>query len=101
MGVDAEEYKEVYLTLGCLAGFHPFLLPLGEHWETLFSNQAPNCGPTDHKLANALPTDHVTMCVWEFRVVQILEKVWHPTPVLLPGKSHGRRSLVGRSPWGR
>ena len=25
---------------------------------------------------------------------------WHPTPVLLPGKSHGRRSLVGCSPWG-
>ena len=24
---------------------------------------------------------------------------WHPTPVLLPGKSHGRRSLVGSSPW--
>ena len=27
--------------------------------------------------------------------------LWHPTPVLLPGKSHGRRSLVGCSPWGR
>ena len=26
---------------------------------------------------------------------------WHPTPVLLPGKSHGRRSLVGCSPWSR
>ena len=26
---------------------------------------------------------------------------WHPTPVLLPGKSHGRGSLVGCSPWGR
>ena len=26
---------------------------------------------------------------------------WHPTPVLLPGKSHGRRSLAGCSPWGR
>ena len=26
---------------------------------------------------------------------------WHPTPVLLPGKSHGLRSLVGCSPWGR
>ena len=26
---------------------------------------------------------------------------WHPTPVLLPGKSHGQRSLVGCSPWGR
>ena len=25
---------------------------------------------------------------------------WHPTPVLLPGKSHGQRSLVGGSPWG-
>ena len=24
-----------------------------------------------------------------------------PTPVLLPGKSHGRRSLLGCSPWGR
>ena len=30
--------------------------------------------------------------------------VWelnNPTPVLLPGKSHGRRSLEGCSPWGR
>ena len=26
---------------------------------------------------------------------------WHPTPVLSPGKSHGQRSLVGCSPWGR
>ena len=26
---------------------------------------------------------------------------WHPTPVLLLGKSHGRRSLVGCSPWDR
>ena len=25
---------------------------------------------------------------------------WHLTPVLVPGKSHGRRSLVGCSPWG-
>ena len=28
-------------------------------------------------------------------------KRWHPTPVLLPRKSHGWRSLVGCSPWGR
>ena len=27
-------------------------------------------------------------------------KQWHPSPVLLPGKSHGWRSLVGCSPWG-
>ena len=25
---------------------------------------------------------------------------WHSTPILLPGKSHGQRSLVGCSPWG-
>ena len=24
---------------------------------------------------------------------------WQPTPVLLPGKSHGQRSVVGYSPW--
>ena len=30
-----------------------------------------------------------------------VERAWQPTPVFLPGKSHGRRSLVGYSPWGR
>ena len=34
-------------------------------------------------------------------VVYLGRRQWHPTPVLLPGKSHGRRSLVGGSPWGR
>ena len=32
--------------------------------------------------------------------VVIQRRQWHPTPVLLPGKSHGWRSLVGCSPWG-
>ena len=26
---------------------------------------------------------------------------WEPTPVFLPGESHGRWNLVGYSPWGR
>ena len=26
---------------------------------------------------------------------------WEPNPVSLPGESHGQRSLVGYSPWGR
>ena len=30
----------------------------------------------------------------------IRRRQWQPIPVLLPGKSHGRRSLVGCSPWG-
>ena len=41
-----------------------------------------------------LPSLHMT--IWS-----IQRRQWHPTPVLLPGKSHGRRSLVGVSPWGR
>ena len=27
-------------------------------------------------------------------------RVWQPTPVFLPGESHGQRRLMGYSPWG-
>ena len=51
-------------------------------------------------------------CFWHFMFIFIVpfkrmktlmlrRRQWHPTPVLLPGKSHGRRSLVGCSPCGR
>ena len=33
-------------------------------------------------------------------LMHISERQWQPTLVLLPGKSHGRRRLVGYSPWG-
>ena len=33
--------------------------------------------------------------------INLRRRQWQPTPVLLPGKSHGWRSLVGCSPWGR
>ena len=32
--------------------------------------------------------------------VRLQRRQWHPTPVLLPGKPHERRSLVGCSAWG-
>ena len=32
---------------------------------------------------------------------KVRRRQWHPTPVLLPGKSHGQRSLVGYRPWSR
>ena len=38
----------------------------------------------------------VFVSYWEHRQ----RRQWHPNPVLLPGKSHGWRSLVGCSPWG-
>ena len=39
---------------------------------------------------------------FKYRLLKLLRRrQWHPTPVLLPGKSHGWRSLEGCSPWGR
>ena len=40
---------------------------------------------------------------WFFKILlaHFRRRQWHPTPLLLPGKSHGWRSLVGCSPWGR
>ena len=34
-------------------------------------------------------------------MVLVRRRQWDPTPVLLPRKSHGWKSLVGCSPWGR
>ena len=40
-------------------------------------------------------------CLFNLYAESIWRRQWHPTPVLLPGKSRGRRSLVDYSPWGR
>ena len=34
-------------------------------------------------------------------ILKFWRKKWQPTPVLLPEKFHGQRSLVGYNPWGR
>ena len=39
------------------------------------------------------------LIIYSFIIIQ--RRQWHPTPVLLPRKSHGRSSLVGCRPWGR
>ena len=46
------------------------------------------------------------LVMWEIRVQSLgqkdpLRRKWQPTPVLLPGKFHEQRGLVGYSPWGR
>ena len=38
---------------------------------------------------------------WWLLLLWSRRRQWQPTPVLLPGKSHGCRSLVGCSPWSR
>ena len=40
-------------------------------------------------------------CLFNLYAEYFRRRQWQPTLVLLPGKSHGRRSLVGYSPWGR
>ena len=49
----------------------------------------PPCPQVDY-------SPYITMCREEKQ-----RRQWHPTPELLPGKSHGRRSLEGCSPWDR
>ena len=44
---------------------------------------------------------YVVWCFTRLINFMLLDSQWQPTPVLLPGKSHGQRSLVGSSPWGR
>ena len=34
---------------------------------------------------------------WVWKIPQ--SRKWHPTPIVLPGKFHGQRSLAGYSPW--
>ena len=48
---------------------------------------------------------NLLMCVllvfFSVNLITTIYVQWQPTPVLLPGKFHGWRSLVGCSPWGR
>ena len=71
--------------------------------------------PHTHLIALLTLHLHLNNCVWleknqwpgrlELYIKQIHHHIrrrqWHLTPVLLPGKSHGRRSLVGCGPRGR
>ena len=52
-------------------------------------------------VCNSLPAQTQTLiCIWMAADIKSRRRRGHPTPVLLPGKSHGWRSLVGCSPWG-
>ena len=79
-------YWNIFIKLNLLMPEPLFCPPLCEHWGTVLSC----CS-----VAKACPTllRHPIDCIWR--------RQWHPTPVLLPGKSHGWRSLVGCNPWGR
>ena len=46
-------------------------------------------------------TMNIHVQVFEDRYSTLWRRQWHPTPALLPGKSHGWRNLVGCRLWGR
>ena len=50
-------------------------------------NQTANAGDMRHRFY-----PWVEKILWK--------REWQPTPVFLPGESHGQRSLTGNSPWG-
>ena len=88
---------------------HSSMLCLG-HWD--FSGTIQNPGGTSH--FSGLQVSPLYLCGIPrstgsgpilcgsntFSRVPFRRRQWHPTPVLLPGKSQGQRSLVGCSPWG-
>ena len=57
------------------------------HWSGLPFPSPIHERKSESEVAQSCPT------LWRRR--------WHPTPVLLPGKPHGQRSLEGCSPWDR
>ena len=70
-------------------------MPRSLNWSSrkhMFLQEAPSW---PHKQESSFKKERCLPCpkAWDQR------RQWHPTPVLLPGKSHGWRSLVGCSPW--
>ena len=43
---------------------------------------------------------NIKICFFNLSVGFSWRRKWQPTPVFLPGESHGQRSLAGYSPWG-
>ena len=64
-------------------------------WENLLPSDSLQTGIA--LVCPALSPHHHPLCL---PLCVFWRRQWHPTPVLLPGKSHGQRSLVGCSPWG-
>ena len=63
--------------------FYPFAARFSEHFITYY-----------------MPDTVLGILIYRISFIY-RRRQWHPTPVLLPGKSHWRWSLVGCSAWGR
>ena len=68
--------------------FPPYYLPGAKLWWASLVAQ----------LVKNLPAVQETQDPWDGKIPW--RRKWQPTPVSLPGISHGQRSLVGCNPWG-
>ena len=92
LGIYPEETKTERDT--CIPLFTVALLTIARTWKP------PRCPSTDERIKKLW---YIYTAIKRNVFVSVLmwRRQWHPTSVLLPGKSHGQRSLVGCSPWGR
>ena len=63
---------------------------------TILSNIKASLVTQTVKTLSAMLETRVQSLGWE----DPWRRKWQPTPVFLPGKSHGQRSLAGYHPWG-
>ena len=80
------------------------LLPRKQNESTHRQQGGTFCKDRDQRLGGWLSSGHTT--VWMRHFLSIFSSItwrrkWQPTPVLVPGAFHGRRRLLGYSPWGR
>ena len=73
----------------CLTLFNPMYCKVSGFLDGV-NGKEPSCQCRRHKRFR--PNPWVGKIPWR--------RAWQPTPVFLPGESHGQRSLVGYSPWG-
>ena len=79
-------------------------------FNAIFPNHPPLPSPTESKKLFYTSVSLLLSCIqgycyhlskFHIYVLVYRRRQWQPTPLLLPGKSHGRRGLIGCSPWGR
>jgi len=73
--------------------FNPEILTAFVQIKNTYTHTQPTVAP-EWTACNS-PSSQIRVCAHWCR-----RRQWHPTPALLPGKSHGRRTLVGCRPWG-
>ena len=82
--------KSIWLRLLCLNGFPTVA------WKISWMEE-----PGRLQFMGSLRVGHNWVTSLSLFTFMHWRRKWQPTPVFLPGESHGRRSLVGCSPWGR